>query len=679
MKILLFLITISIFSQEVKEQELVRFGFPLNTQNVEYSPVISPNGKYIVFQSNRPSGKGGMDYWLSENKNFKDRTGKAQWQEPVNLNEINSVGIEGPFTILFDEEGKPKEMFFTSMKMNSREGYAGLNIYYSKRESAIDKWSMPIHLNDINSDFEDKMPAISPDGKTLVFSSNRPGGYGGFDLWISERVSSLDDTTLKWSRPINMGSKLNTNENEIMPSFHYDNLTLYFSSDRKDEYHKYHFYGIDFEENFEAESVADKSKSSHVPNRTHKFKEIYKLPKPINSSMDDEGISMTGDGIWVYFASNRDEGAGQFDIYRTKVPEEMRKAYLFDFSGIVLDGSEEKMIGLASTIKIFNEKGLVNIITSQRMGGEISSTNPKNFDTKLYTNSLYKIEVSAPDFHPTEFSLDLRGSVGFKKSKYVKIILMPLEKEGELQKPSLPSKTDKPISIDKVPAKDETKKVTETPKEVKTPVEPSKDSKTPKSLKVKLKDFATKKEISGGSVTIFTETEKKGISLKNEKDFFVIEDRPKKDFELLGKAKGYIEDTLVVKEGDFTNQTELEIFLRKTDSVGKIYSSILFFEFNEYEITKEHKKTLDSIATFLSANLLDKIEIGGHTDNIAGKDFNYKLSLNRTDAVKKYLINKGVDSKRIVSKPYWYTQPLSDNDTEEGRAKNRRVSFKKIN
>ncbi|HNO23892.1 MAG TPA: hypothetical protein PKK94_12980, partial [Leptospiraceae bacterium] len=68
--ILVLLLSICLSAEEGNHSG---FGYPLNTQNAEYSPVISPNSRYIVFQSNRPGGKGGMDIWLSENKNFEDR------------------------------------------------------------------------------------------------------------------------------------------------------------------------------------------------------------------------------------------------------------------------------------------------------------------------------------------------------------------------------------------------------------------------------------------------------------------------------------------------------------------------------------------------------------------------------------------------------------------------------
>ena len=516
------------------------------------------------------------------------------------------------------------------------------------------------------------MPAISPDGKYLVFSSNRPGGFGEFDLWISERVHNADDPNPKWSRPINIGNKVNTKDNEIMPYFHYDNLTLYFSTDRDDEYHKYNFWGIDMDEQYEKETVIEKASPANTPGKAIVWKNVYRLPKPFNSSMDDEGISLTHDGIWAYYSSNRDGGEGQFDIYRTKVPEEMRKPYLFDLSGLVLDGSEETMIGIASTIKIYNEKGVVSVITSERIGGDISKSNPKNFATKLFTNSLYRIEVSAPDFYPTEFSLDLRGSVGFKKSKYVKIVLMPIKKEEEITPPAKetkPPETTKDVSKD---SKDSPPAKTD---------KPVNEEKKKDGLIVVLRDYKTKKEITTGSVTVFTEKDKNGILLKKENEKFILEKRPDKSFELLGKASGYQDETLIIKEGDYNSSGSItiEIFLRKIKDFEKIYSTVVYYEFNEYKLTTEQIKILDKIAAYLKLNALDSIEVGGHTDNVASKDFNLKLSEKRAELVKEYFVSKGIDAKRITTKAYWYSQPEADNNTEEGRAKNRRVNFRKLN
>jgi peptidoglycan-associated lipoprotein len=390
-----------------------------------------------------------------------------------------------------------------------------------------------------------------------------------------------------------------------------------------------------------------------------KILSIKKLAQPFNSENDDEGISFTTDGLWIYFSSNRVGGEGQFDIYRSTISEDLRKPYAFELKGIVVDGSEQTMIGLDSTIKISNEKGLIKAITSRRIGGDITSPvdkeEPVNFRTRLLTSSSYKIEVSSPGFHPTEFTFDLTGSVGMKKSKYVKIVLMPVEEESipdtQISKPDDPINKDKPDEI-----------------------QPDKKMKL-----VILKDANTKKSINGGKVTLFEETKKEGILLPSDKEGFRLEKYPSGAFELLGSAKGYVDETLIIKSDDkfYKGKQFIEIYLHKKSEQDPIYEKIVYFTFNESVIKVEYKKLLDEFAGYLNKNK-DIVEIGGHTDNVAGKDFNYELSLKRSENVKKYLISKGIEENRLIVKAYWYSQPATDNSTEEGRTKNRRVAFKKL-
>jgi peptidoglycan-associated lipoprotein len=664
----LLLLSASIFGQESVSVPSGKFGPPLNTQNAEYCPVIAPNARYLVFQSNRPGGEGGMDLWISENKNFRNRTEKPIWGEPANFRELNTTGFEGPFSILFDADGKPLEIFFTSQKdpRTGRTGLAGLNLYstrnLTRKNPATDRWSVPEHLIVVNTNFDEKMPAISPDGKSLVFSSNRPGGLGGFDLWISNR----DSLESKWSEPVNLGRMFNSRFHEIMPSYHYDGLSLFFSSDRNDENHKFSFYMANFEDpslSYSEEELADplplnSPKKPKVP----KLSTLKKLPPPFNSLDDDEGITLTHDGLWVFYSSNRKGGEGQFDIYRAPVTEELRKPYAFELYGVVVDGSESLMIGLDSTLKISNGSGTVKIITSRRIGGDITTKEanqkePVNFRTRILTGDVYKVEVSSPGFHPNQFSLDLRGTVGFKKSKYVKVILMPLEEEKKE-----PEET--PVAKKEVPEKEP---------EV---IPPSKSQ----SVLVLLKDFTTKKPILNGKVILIHEKAKDGTDLPKEKEGFLLEALPTEAFELMASAKGYKPETLIVpvQEETYRKAKEIEIFLQKKGDYPAIYDTPILFEFNEFKILESQKKYLNAFVKFLKANPSDEVELGGHTDNVASKEYNLPLSEKRAVAIKEYLVKKGIAESRIQTKGYWYSQPAADNSAEEGRAKNRRVTFKKL-
>lgn len=667
--VLLFLAYFSLSSQEFRGDG--KFPYPLNTQNAEYSPIIAPNSRYIVFQSNRPGGAGGMDLWISENKNYRNRTGTPSWGEPQNFRELNTPDFEGPFSILFDSDGRPSEIYFTSQKssLSGRDGLKGLNIYYTRNSTgknpSSDKWTPPVHLLEVNSNFEDKMPAISPDGKSLVFSSNRPGGYGGFDLWVSYR----DTTQNKWTNPVNLGSEINSQGNEIMPSFHYDGATIYFSSDRKDENYKFSFYSADLEDEtlLAAEDGLERPKNPNRSPSLPKVKEVKKLSMPFNSKHDDEGISLTHDGLWVYFSSNRPGGEGQFDIYRAPITDEMRKPYAFQLSGIVVDGSEDTMIGLDATIKITNEKGMVRLLTSKRIGGDITSKKSEseitNFKTKLLTNYKYKIEVSSPGFHPNEFLLDLTGNVGFGKSKFVRVVLMPVKEEVE-EKETKPVPSPSPVS----PAQ---------PKKE----EPKNDNKpTLPNSKVLLKDFETKLEISEGTVKLVTEPQKEGLPLKKSTDGgFEIESLPPGTFELTGTAKGYTTETLTIAADDKISREKkiFEIFLKKAGTKENLFEKIVLFDFSESKLKDDQISILNEFLAFLKSNPKDLIEVSGHTDNIDSKEFNTKLSQKRADVVKEYLVTNGIDPKRILTKALWFSQPVADNSTEEGRAQNRRVTFKK--
>lgn len=102
----------------------------------------------------------------------------------------------------------------------------------------------------------------------------------------------------------------------------------------------------------------------------------------------------------------------------------------------------------------------------------------------------------------------------------------------------------------------------------------------------------------------------------------------------------------------------------------------MFYEFNSYELKDISKLELDKLVALLNKNTEIQIEIGGHTDNKGTKEYNQKLSENRAKSVYDYLIEKGISASRLSYKGYNFSEPIASNDTEEGRAKNRRTEFK---
>ena len=129
------------------------------------------------------------------------------------------------------------------------------------------------------------------------------------------------------------------------------------------------------------------------------------------------------------------------------------------------------------------------------------------------------------------------------------------------------------------------------------------------------------------------------------------------------------------------NYTELEPYhkdipLRRPEVGETFVLRNVFFDFDRSTLKKESNIELDKLAAYLQENGTVKIEIGGHTDNQGSAEYNEKLSLERAKSVYNYLISKGIDKNRMSFKGYGMSQPIATNETEEGRALNRRTEFK---
>jgi len=120
------------------------------------------------------------------------------------------------------------------------------------------------------------------------------------------------------------------------------------------------------------------------------------------------------------------------------------------------------------------------------------------------------------------------------------------------------------------------------------------------------------------------------------------------------------------------------VLMSPIETNERIVLKNVFFDFNKSELRPESKVELDKLVNILNQNKNLKVEIGGHTDNIGGKEYNLKLSQNRAEAVVQYLNSQGIDKSRLVAKGYGDTLPLADNNTELGRAENRRTELKII-
>jgi outer membrane protein OmpA-like peptidoglycan-associated protein/tetratricopeptide (TPR) repeat protein len=269
----------------------------INSPKLDFSPAYFHNG--VVFVSNRqPEGvmKKGFsekDLWTGDDYNThyfaKENTdGSLAKPEVFSLN-LDDKFHEGP--LIFSKSGD--QVFFTrniSKKKKSKE--YNLKIFTAYQEGDDFMNTEKLDLGDPEAN--DAHPALSPGGQRLYFASNREGGYGGMDIWMSTFSGG------EWSSPENLGPNINTAGNEVFP-FIYEDGTLYFASDG--------WGGLGGLDIFYAQSN-EKNNTWQAPEN---------LGKPFNSSKDDFSYILNPLGTEGYFTSARDGGSGLDDIYHFKL------------------------------------------------------------------------------------------------------------------------------------------------------------------------------------------------------------------------------------------------------------------------------------------------------------------------------------------------------------------------
>jgi len=152
----------------------------------------------------------------------------------------------------------------------------------------------------------------------------------------------------------------------------------------------------------------------------------------------------------------------------------------------------------------------------------------------------------------------------------------------------------------------------------------------------------------------------------------------KKSYGVEIMAKDYLFFLQVI---DLTKDTsdlliKRDFALSKVEVGAKVVLKNIFFETGKATLKSESFTELENVIKFLNDNATVRLEISGHTDNVGSLKSNTKLSQDRAQSVVNYLVTKGIAASRLEAKGYAFSQPLSTNDTPDGRAQNRRVEFK---
>ena len=201
----------------------VNLGPTINTAVLEAVPEFSRDGHWMFFNRvGGPGSLGGFDIWVSHREKVHD---DFAWETAVNLGSaINTASNDaGPSYFANDDLGVPL-LFFGSDRAG---GLGGYDIYVSAQQ-ADGSWGAAEPVTELSSSTNDQRPSIRSDGLELFFFSDRVGGVGLTDLWVSTRGSTSDP----WSPPVNLGSGVNSPQDDTQPFIAPDRVTLFFASTR---------------------------------------------------------------------------------------------------------------------------------------------------------------------------------------------------------------------------------------------------------------------------------------------------------------------------------------------------------------------------------------------------------------------------------------------------------------
>ena len=307
----------------------------VSTNHDEYLPILSPDQE-IMFYTRRSekneigsltkSNSEDFMFSMEDSSNFN-----SGFLMPFPFNRNNN---EGGASITIENN----TLYFTVCSKTS-SGYNNCDLFYSFKHG--NKWSKIKSFNkQINGvDSWESQPSVSADGNSIIFASDRKGGFGESDLYITSKKNNGD-----WTRPNNLGENINTKMNEKSPFLHTDNETIFFSSN---QFPSIGGYDIFF----------SRKDSSGV------WQKPQNIGYPINTVADELGLFVSTDGQKAYFASNQLNGVGGWDLYSFNLYDEAKPKKVFFLKGELKDKNNQLIDDARIELKNIRtkEKKIINV------------------------------------------------------------------------------------------------------------------------------------------------------------------------------------------------------------------------------------------------------------------------------------------------------------------------------
>jgi len=671
----------------------------LNSRYNEFAPALYKDG--IVFCSDRPSQF--AISWVDANGNSPSKIYCTESKDDKNAflfsEQLSSKTNES--AACFTSDGN--EIIYTgtiTTQNSSEQGRFGL--FFSKLVG--ESWSEPTPFdhNSKNNSYSVAHPSISQDGRRLFFASDMEGGFGGKDIYYSEKVDGI------WSTPINLGEKVNSSFNEVFPHITTDSK-LYFSSDRGGEATGLDIYTSQWNDSWTA------------PNR---------VPSPINSERDDFALIMNQDNTSGYFSSGRNGRNDDIFSFSINYPtfdgcqtaELPMFCYCFEETNLVPndtmplifewefgDGTKAKGINAEHCYKDFGTYHVaLNVYDSLTRVhfakvSEIDVVIAKSPFPFIHSDDiltsvgemLFSAEgTDIADFTPEEYYWDSghgQRSKGFntaftyKENGFytVQLGIIGKNKNGE---------SEKRCAIKRIKVGD---------------VNDTESLATRESVLQNEMVFSGNEKLTPSKDTTlyYVEFKESDTQIPLNDDYFddikyeITERYDEKEIlykysvgettdmgELVKIYKDLVEhgyNESIVKEektATFNNKTT-NTWWYMPDSIATAINrhvnkfNEIRFDLGTFTIRTESYDNLNYISKVLSAEKTLRLRIHAHTDNVGNDDSNLILSQKRADSVISYLVGQGVEMSRLEAIGHGEDKPVSTNQTEMGRSQNRRVEF----
>lgn len=632
----------------------------INTSASDFAPAFYEHG--LVFVSGR-GAKGPKDKATGESffsTYFAELDPNGRPLKPRNFSiRINTRRHDGPLS--FSEDSR--EVFFsrntyTKTYYTGQDREMGLDLFSAVRSNRdwTDLKSLGISEWGTNA----MHPALSPDGDCLYFVSDREGGVGGYDLYVSHRSGK------SWLEPENLGTTINTPGREGFPFVH-PNGMLFFASDGREGMGGFDLYMVDL--NVEPRQV--------IP-----------LGSPFNSSDDDFGFILNQEATRAYFSSNRPEGFGKDDIYLVEAPiGSVGASATLGQARPTEPSSLELLVTDAQTFeKIAGAKVYLNIWKPDD-GSSGDPTYDILFVPESDGSDGFVLEMIPRRDQPLgeaagetdgEGRLILSSNSG---EEYWMVVEHPgyISEERRIIFPEAEPRTG--IALESVSLR-------------KGPCVVFEGLFSSSFNRVAMKDAV---------VTLINQCNQSREQYKSDENGkFTACLVPGCNYQMIVRKVGYkiLDQSIFASQFDGRPFLNLSFQLEPKDMVSGpiqegqlpdsrelvpgmtiIFDKDFFFDFNSSQIRVEDLSALEALAAIMRKNPKMEIELSAHTDTRGEKDYNALLSLRRAEAVKNYLILSGIDTNRINAIGYGDTRPRNKcvsgiYCTEEEHEFNRRTEVK---